>query len=182
MKKRMNVLAISLLLSGSILFSSCMGSFSLWNKLLAWNDTLGDKYVNELVFLALWIVPVYELAMLADVLVLNSIEFWSGENPVEASVKTVKGKNDTYIVKTDKNGYHIESENSDETVDFRFSPEEKTWSIEVEGESTTLLRLMDGNEAIMYLPDGSEMLVPLDQAGVLAYKQALMTRAYFAFK
>ena len=38
-----------------------------------------SKFVNELVFFAFWILPVYEVSGLADLLVLNSIEFWSGK-------------------------------------------------------------------------------------------------------
>lgn len=51
--------------------------FSLTNKLLTWNRQVGSKFVNELVFFALWILPVYEVSGLADLLVLNSIEFWA---------------------------------------------------------------------------------------------------------
>jgi hypothetical protein len=43
---------------------------------------VGDKWVNWLVFLGLSIIPVYQLFVLADVLVLNSLEFWTGRNPV----------------------------------------------------------------------------------------------------
>ena len=49
-------------------------------------------------FIAFWIVPVYEISALADVLVINSIEFWSGSNPVAdvGNVKTIDGK-DAFI-------------------------------------------------------------------------------------
>ena len=81
-------------LASSVLFSSCIGSFGLTNKLLDWNRNIDSKFVNELVFVAFWIVPVYEISALADILVLNSIEFWSGNNPVAdaGTVKTIDGK------------------------------------------------------------------------------------------
>lgn len=63
----------------------CFGSFGAVRKLWAWNETLGDKWVKWLVFLGLSIIPVYELFVLADTLVLNSVEFWSGRNPVLSS-------------------------------------------------------------------------------------------------
>ena len=75
-----------------MLFSSCIGSFSLTNKLLAWNKTVGNKFVNELVFFAFWVLPVYEVSALADVLVLNSIEFWSGGNPVAKGTKVIEDR------------------------------------------------------------------------------------------
>lgn len=183
MKRKFNVLAISLVLSCSVLFSSCIGSFSLWNKLLAWNHTVGDKFINELVFVAFHIVPIYPLAGLADILVLNSIEFWSGENPVTdvGKVEKIEGQYGIYTVETQEDGYHIEKEGTDETVDFRFNKEEKTWSVESDGVSTPILKIIDQDEVLMYLPDGSTMPVILNEAGVLAYKQ-VVAEMYFATK
>ena len=74
--------------------------FSLSNKLLNWNRNIDNKFVNELVFIAFWILPAYEVCAIADVLVLNSIEFWSGDNPAAdvGSVKKVDGKDGVYTV------------------------------------------------------------------------------------
>ena len=72
MKKSKTSLVVALL-SGCILFSSCIGSFSLWNGVKEWNQGLGNKFVNELVFIALNIVPVYGIAYFADGVVLNTI-------------------------------------------------------------------------------------------------------------
>ena len=77
--KRGKLTLVAVVLSGSLLFSSCVGSFSLFNRLSSWNQSVGNKFVNELVFLAFNIVPVYGVAYLADALVINSIEFWSIE-------------------------------------------------------------------------------------------------------
>ena len=98
MKKRKSFLVCAML-SGSVLFSSCIGSFGLWNSLKDWNQGVSNKFVNELIFLAFHIVPVYEIAYLADALVLNSIEFWSGSNPTASigEVKTVQGENGEYM-------------------------------------------------------------------------------------
>ena len=95
--KSMMVCAV---LAGSILFTSCIGSFKLWNNLKDWNQGVGNKFVNELVFIALHIVPVYEIAYLADVIVFNSIEFWSGSNPV-ASNETKEIKVECKHIKID---------------------------------------------------------------------------------
>jgi hypothetical protein len=73
--KKLKFSAACLILSGSIICSSCIGSFGLWSSLKDWNNNIGNKFVNEIVFLAFHIVPVYEVAYLADVIVLNSIEF-----------------------------------------------------------------------------------------------------------
>ena len=87
--KKGKLTLVAAILSGSLLFSSCVGSFGLFNRLSSWNQGVGTKFVNELVFLAFNIVPVYGVAYLADALVINSIEFWSGSNPM-ANVGDVK--------------------------------------------------------------------------------------------
>lgn len=76
------------------MFSSCVGSFGLFNRISSWNQSVGNKFCKRLVFLALNIVPVYGVAYLADALVINSIEFWSGSNPMAnaGDVKKVKGR------------------------------------------------------------------------------------------
>ena len=67
-----------LLMAGCLLSTSCVGSFSLFNKVAAWNKTATkNKFLNEIIFLV--ISPVYGICSFADALVLNSIEFWTGE-------------------------------------------------------------------------------------------------------
>ena len=51
--KREKLTLVAVLLSGSLLFSSCVGSFGLFNRLSSWNQSIGSKFVNELVFLGL---------------------------------------------------------------------------------------------------------------------------------
>jgi len=61
---------------------SCYGPFRLTRKLHTWNGTLGDKWINELVFFALVVIPAYGLCTLGDAIVFNSIQFWTGSNPI----------------------------------------------------------------------------------------------------
>ena len=99
MKKIKIALLITVLLGISISQTGCYGSFKLTNKVYDFNTSVGDKFVNELVFLAFLIVPVYEISFLIDGVVLNSIEFWTGSNPMamkenesESKYITAKGK------------------------------------------------------------------------------------------
>jgi hypothetical protein len=65
--------------------SACIGSFAATRSLYQFNKGVsGDKWVQELVFLALIIIPAYELFALGDVLIFNAIEFWGGQNPISA--------------------------------------------------------------------------------------------------
>ena len=58
MKKNKFTFVAVFALSGTMLFSSCVGSFGLFNRISSWNQSVGNKFVNELVFLALNIFPV----------------------------------------------------------------------------------------------------------------------------
>lgn len=63
--------------------TGCIGSFAAFNKLLDWNQQATDqKWVNEVIFLGLNIIPVYGIAYLGDILIFNAIEFWTGNNPM----------------------------------------------------------------------------------------------------
>jgi hypothetical protein len=183
MKKRFMIVAMAMLLSSSVLFNSCIGSFKLFHKVLSWNETVGDKWVNELVFLVLCIVPVYEVAWIIDGVVLNSIEFWTGSNPLSnVQTKQVKTENGLFTITTDSNGYKIQKEGSDEIAEFRFDKENNSWALEATGETIPLLKFVGDNQAMIYMADGSTVTVTTDQAGVIALKQVIENKAFFAIK
>lgn len=151
MKRKFIVMATATLLSSSILFNSCIGSFGLTNKLLGWNKTIDDKWVNELVFFALALVQVYTIAAVADILVLNSIEFWSGENPTaDTKTQQVETEDGVYNITTDAAGHKIQKEGTEEVVEFVFNKEENSWSLDAMGVTTPLLQFVGENEAMVY--------------------------------
>jgi hypothetical protein len=72
---------LTVLLLGAVTVQStgCFGSFGLTHKLYGFNQGVsGNKFIRWLVFLGFVILPVYEIVLVADALVLNSIEFWTG--------------------------------------------------------------------------------------------------------
>ena len=83
MKKFVTRAIIIALIGSTGILSGCYGPFRLTTKLHQWNGNVSNKkFVNELVFLGLCILPAYELCTLGDVLIFNSIEFWGGQNPI----------------------------------------------------------------------------------------------------
>lgn len=166
---------ICLLLAGCMVTTSCIGSFNLFGKLRNWNNQIGSKFVNELVFIAFWIVPVYEVAFLADVLVLNSIEFWSGNNPVTAGSKTIQGKDGKYLAEWDQNGYTITREEDGAWLHLDFAPETNTWSVrQADGTEFELMTFIDEGHVSMPCVDGSRTIVELSQDGLMAYRAQVM--------
>lgn len=180
--KKSKSFIICTMLSGSILFSSCIGSFGLWNGLREWNQGVSDKFVNELIFLAFHIVPVYEIAYLADILVLNSIEFWSGSNPTASigEVKTVKGENGEYLVKTNENGYTITKKGEDKAVDLVYNAENNTWNAVADGQSFELVKMNEDGTATLSMQNGTSMTVVPDAQGVAAARTAISGSLFFA--
>lgn len=179
--KKGKLLAVSSLLCGSLLFSSCIGSFGLWNKLKDWNSGVSNKFVNEIVFLAFHIVPVYEVAYLADIIVLNSIEFWSGSNPVAqvGQEKTIKGENGEYLVRTNKDGYTITKKGENKSVDLVYNEENRTWNAEAEGQSFELIKFNEDGTVSATTANGTATVVP-DMNGVSALRSLNGSSLFYA--
>lgn len=169
MRKIILSVALAAFLCSSL--SSCMGKFALWNNVYDWNTQISNKFVNELVFVAFWILPVYEVCGLADILVLNSIEFWSGDNPLTASVKTVDTDHGRYLVKCDGKGYDVTLETTGESYRLDFAQETQTWNLQFDGQEYPLMTFVDDNHVSMPTADGSWQTVELSQEGLLAYRQ-----------
>ena len=175
MKKNVLTVALICTICGALTLPSCIGSFTLTNKLLSWNQQIGNKFVNELVFFAFWILPVYEVSGLADIIVLNSIEFWSGSNPVAKGTKVINGNDGKYLVKCDGKGYTIKSENDGSIVRLDFDTEEQSWSYSIPGgEKHTIFTFVDDTHISLPTTDGTTTTVELSDAGLYAY-QAMVT-------
>lgn len=171
MKKKYVSVALAITISLSLVSTSCIGSFSLTNKLLSWNQQVGNKFVNELVFFAFWIIPVYEISALADVLVLNSIEFWSGSNPVAKGRSVIDGHDGRYLVDCDGKGYTIKSENDGSVVRLDFDESQKAWSVTADGNTYPLMTFVDDTHVALPAIGGGSTVVELSQAGVMAYRE-----------
>ena len=175
MKKKSLTLLVATTLASSVLFSSCIGSFGLTNKLLDWNRNIDSKFVNELVFIAFWIVPVYEISALADILVLNSIEFWSGSNPLAdvGSVKTVKGESGEYLVQTNEDGYTITKKGEeDKPLTLIYDKEKNTWNASAEGQTFELITMNEDGTITFKQQDGTPVTVSPDLQGMISARQA----------
>lgn len=181
MKKKSFTLLVVAAICSSMMFSSCIGSFGLTNKLLSWNKSLGNKFANEAVFFLFWIFPAYEVSLFLDTIILNSIEFWSGSNPVaDTGTKTIETENGIYTVETKTDGYHIEKEGEEKTLDFKFDEQNQTWSMSSDGVETKLMQYKDADEVVMFLPDGQTMDVELNAEGLTAFREVIEGYSYYA--
>lgn len=171
MKKWYLSVALVMALAGSMTLSSCIGSFALTNKLLNWNNQIGNKFVNELVFFAFWIIPVYEVTSIADVLVLNTVEFWSGTNPIACGTKAIDGQDGRYLVECDGKGYTITSCNDGTVVRLDFDDTDRSWSVTTDDQTVKFMTFIDDTHVNMITPDGTMAPVELSQEGLMAYRE-----------
>jgi hypothetical protein len=72
---------LALLLATSLLAQGCIGSFALTKDVWTRNEKIDNKVGREALFVLLLVVPVYEVACLADMIVFNTVELFSDDNP-----------------------------------------------------------------------------------------------------
>jgi hypothetical protein len=90
MRKKLMVAAM--LLVFGVVVQGCFGSFGLTRKVYNFNAGCGPKVAQEAVFLVCAILPVYSIAGFVDVVLLNTIEFWTDKNPLAYKVIDQDGK------------------------------------------------------------------------------------------
>ena len=179
--KKITVNTIIALALGSMCLSSCIGSFSLTNNVLNWNKRATDnKFINELIFIV--ISPAYAVCSAADLLVLNTIEFWTGDKVVAnvGKTKNVTGKDGRlYAIKTLKNGYEITSPDGEVSY-LVYNKKEKSWNYKDNGALKELFRFNDDGTIQATLPNGKKMNVTPDQAGLYQVRMAVNDGVFFA--
>jgi hypothetical protein len=73
-------------------FTGCYGNFQATRSIYKFNGEVSeDKVVRSVVMWGLLILPVYYIGGLADVFVLNPIEYWSGTKINVGSAPDTKG-------------------------------------------------------------------------------------------
>ncbi len=84
-------IAIAVMVSLMSVTSACFGPFNLTRNVYHWNSGIkgsgevNEKWMKEIVFFGMIIIPVYMFSALLDAFIFNSIQFWTGDNPVKAT-------------------------------------------------------------------------------------------------
>ena len=105
------------LLGAATMGTGCWGSFSLTGKVYDWNGSFGSKWASWAVFLVFIILPVYGALLFIDAIVLNTIEFFSGNNPVKRSADLGDGQRMVFSpVDGDPDAVDVEHYDGDEVV------------------------------------------------------------------
>ena len=107
-------------------------------------------------------------------MVINSIEFWSGDNPVASigDVRQVKGENGNYLVTTLENGYSITKEGEDVSMSLTFNQDDNSWNVSQNGVTSELFRINENGAVEYALPNGEAMTVMPDAQGLASLHAA----------
>lgn len=85
------IIAAMVLLSVMTMSTACYGPFNLtknvyrWNSNVKGNGQVNDKWMKELVFFGMLIVPAYMFSAMLDAFIFNSMHFWTGDSPIKES-------------------------------------------------------------------------------------------------
>jgi len=84
-KKGLLTLALAVLFC----FAGCLGPNHAVGHMYQWNDSFENKWAKEGVFVVTF--PVYLILAAGDALIFNSIQWWSGVNPISRPTKDGQG-------------------------------------------------------------------------------------------
>ncbi len=179
--KKFNLTAVALLLAGSMVYTSCVGSYALFNKYANWQTHMtSNKYVNGIVGIIIGGL-VGGVCLFVDSLVLNTIEFWSGSNPIAEKTTVIKGQDGrNYLVKVSRQGYEITAPTGEIT---KLIHDEATDSLSMmqNGEVKEIFRYNADGTIQANLKDGKTINVGQDEAGLNQVRQAVLgDEQYFA--
>ena len=143
--------------------AGCFGGFNLTRKLWMWNNQMGDKWINTIVMWAMLFVPVYEIAGAADFFLLNTIEFWTGENPVplagvDGERKTFEHNGETYEILVGENRVDIRQMDSDKAATLVFDETTGVWTLQTDAGSRKIAQVQQ-DELTLFTPSGHSIAV-----------------------
>jgi hypothetical protein len=156
---------IALLSAFSMLVATnCYGGFVATKKVYSWNGGLGNKWVQSIVFWVMIIIPVYEVVALVDFLVLNTLEFWTGSNPMamkdgEVETQIVHNGGKEYQITATKNQFEVREIAAGKLgnpVYLTFVPQDSAWYMKTNGKSVKVseaTNLAEGQIKLFH-PDG----------------------------
>ena len=184
--KKVNVKVAACLMAGSMLYSSCfVGSFGLFNSYAKWQTNMtNSKFVNAIVGFVIGPI-VGSVTLFIDSLVLNTIEFWSGTNPMQANIgktQQVLGSDGRYYaVTTLKNGYEVKAPTGEVSY-FTYDQKKDAWSLTQNGQTRELFRFNQDGTITTVLPEGQQLTVTPNEAGLYEVRMAMGNGHFFAMR
>ena len=147
--------------------NGCYGKFALTRKIYQVNGQVSERHLRSALTWVFIIIPVYQVAALADFIAFNTIEFWSGTNPVAEGSKS-------FQYTDGERRFDIHADKSGETVSYRirqFDGDRFTSSIDIKWDLTTDMATAEHRQ-----PTGSTFYVAsrvVDQVQVKTFNDGI---------
>ncbi|MCB5259955.1 MAG: DUF3332 domain-containing protein [Candidatus Cloacimonetes bacterium] len=139
--------------------AGCFGNFAATRKVYEFNESFGNKWMNQIMFWVLSFVPVYNVAAFADVVLFNTIEFWTGSNPIamgpnEEVIKYANQDGKNLRITIRQNEIRVEDvDNPAEELELSYKPLERSWYYHSDSGMVKIATLSD-NQADFFAPSG----------------------------
>ncbi len=138
--------------------SACYGPFNLTRNVYHWNSGIkgsgevNEKWMKEIVFFGMIVIPVYMFSALLDAFIFNSIQFWTGDNPIKVS----KGPD----------GHIQEVQFGDRTVTVLWTEEHRSaiLTYQQQGQIVKTARIIEDGNGYRLIEAGGESLYVTEQA------------------
>ncbi len=150
--------------------TACTGTFKLTKTVHNIQRSHSEKWVDEVLFLGCVILPIYWFSLLGDAIIFNSIEFWTGRNPL----KNLAGLEERRTIQDGENrvvisrGYNADTIN----IESNLSPNAPL-TIQ---KSDKGVFLMDSTGKVLYTSSKD------DNGGVSVFDKNMMLVKYFSPK
>ena len=142
--------------------TGCIGSNAVTEKVMKFNvEVVDNRYARAGVNLLL--APVYGITTAADYVVFNSLEFWTGKNPISGSPHIFDSKTDTHFKVNDELDPSLRDAPIDPLVNQRTIStgemqkiDENTIQMDITyntGETAILRGVRDGENVSYYIDD-----------------------------
>ena len=181
MKKIRTVTLLAFAALFMLIQTGCIGSFGLTHKVYSANKSMGNKWVNELVFLVFCVVPVYEISILIDAVILNFIEFWSGANPLamapgQTETKQVLVAGKACFLTASRNRFHLESVDKSIKQDLVYNEKTTTWTLVANNKSTDICTYNANGTVTVYKANHSNATFTADALKKMADNKAIAAK------
>ncbi|MGF1684545.1 DUF3332 family protein [Photobacterium minamisatsumaniensis] len=91
-----NVTKVVFSVAATLILSGCVGSNVATTKLMEYNiEAVDNRYARGGLNMAM--SPLYGVTVAADYIVLNSLEFWTGSNPISGAPHIFDAETETWL-------------------------------------------------------------------------------------
>lgn len=158
------------LFSVIVFFTNCYGSFELTRNLYEWNGKVtNDEIANSVITFAFVVIPVYPAALFVDYAILNTIEFWTGENPIAMTddaeeIKWVDTREGKFCITASKYQYKIDKYESGKVIEsVSLIYKDACWYLQSNDELHIVAKGdMESNEWVqLFYPNGESQKIAL---------------------